>query len=465
MKQILILTVMAILPLVSQGQTARSNATRNSRGEATNGRRQTTAQQPITPLVDYHTHLFSVDVRAHVIEPLLPVITLPEDLAQLLRDKERFGGKVKDPAALADLYTKDVLVLNAAPTWLRGERALRFVVDLTEIHRLLPNAYEVNGSEGYIAGTEAEVQGSAIQHISNFLYVIRKGSDGKWRISSEIFTLNGPPVPQEATAEHLIAHLNAEGIKRAVVLSTAYWFGSAKHKALPPNEEFARVSAENEWVAQQVARYPDRLIGFCSFNPLKDYALEELDRCAKNPKLKGLKLHFGDSGVDLLNPQHVERIRQVFRAANDKRLPITVHTLVPGKHTRERSEIFLNQILPVAPDIPIQIAHLGGSGPNYDGDEALGVYADAITAGDRRMKNVYFDVASEVTRDTPPETLTLVARRLRQLGLRRVLYGSDRAGTLDDRSKGIWDWTAFRRLPLTDEEFRRIAENVAPYMH
>jgi predicted TIM-barrel fold metal-dependent hydrolase len=89
--------------------------------------------------------------------------------------------------------------------------------------------------------------------------------------------------------------------------------------------------------------------------------------------------------------------------------------------------------------------------PNYDGEEALAVYAEAITAGDKRMKNVYFDVASEVTRDTPPETLALVAKRLRQVGLKHVLYGSDRAGTKDDRSAGIWDWKAFRRLPLTDE--------------
>ena len=42
--------------------------------------------------------------------------------------------------------------------------------------------------------------------------------------------------------------------------------------------------------------------GFCSVNPLKDYAIEELARCAKDPQLQlhiGLKLHFGNSDVDL----------------------------------------------------------------------------------------------------------------------------------------------------------------------
>src|SRR5687768_14708173 len=43
-----------------------------------------------------------------------------------------------------------------------------------------------------------------------------------------------------------------------------------------------------------------------------------------------------------------------------------------------------------------------------------------------------------------------------------VLYGSDAAvgGNLRPRE----GWAAFRRLPLTDGEFERIARNVAPYL-
>jgi predicted TIM-barrel fold metal-dependent hydrolase len=322
--------------------------------------------------------------------------------------------------------------------------------------------YEVNGSAGYIAGYEANVEGGATQYLNSFHYVIRKESDGKWRISSEIFTLNSPPVPKAATAEQLIKHLDAEGIKRAVVLSTAFWYGSVFRKS--PDDEYGKVRAENDWVALQVTSFPNRLIGFCSFNPLKEYALEELNRCAKNPNLKGLKLHFGNSGVDVTNPQHVEKVSQIFRAANDKGIPIVVHLWIVGKYGREHSEAFLNKILPAAPDIPIQIAHMAASGPSYHSDDALEVFANACVSGDRRMKNVYFDVASMVTRDTPQATLELVAKRIRQLGIRHVLYGSDRAGTSEDRSRGTWDWTAFHRLPLTAEEFRAIASNIAPFM-
>jgi predicted TIM-barrel fold metal-dependent hydrolase len=466
MKRILSLALMLsiALPLAVQGQTPRNQATQaGTTRSVSNTTRQSTsnAQQATAPLVDYHTHIWSLNARTLVSEPLLPIIKLPDELARLLKDKEDWDNE-KNRAALTDIYTEDTLVLDAlAPTWLRGPRALKYVGDSITIFRLLPVAYEVGGSSGYIAGTEAKVEGDSVEHLSNFLYVIRKGADGKWRISAETFTANGPPVPRAATAEELIKELDAGGVKRAAVLSVAFWYGSVNRKS--PEDEYAKVRAENDWVAQQVAKFPDRLVGFCSFNPLKDYALDELNRCAKIPQFKGLKLHFGNSGVDVLNPQHVEKMRRVFRAANDLRLPIVVHLWRSAKYGPEHSRSFLSQIVTAAPDIPIQIAHMAASGPNYHSDDALEVYANAAVAGDARMKNLYFDVASMVTRNTPPASLTLVAKRLHQLGLQRVLFGSDHApGGSNDTPKDAWE--AFRRLPLTEEEFRTIAGNVAPYM-
>ena len=63
-----------------------------------------------------------------------------------------------------------------------------------------------------------------------------------------------------------------------MVLSTAYIFEQPSRKADGAEEKLRR---ENDWTSRQVARYPDRLIGFCGLNPLKDYALDELQRCAK----------------------------------------------------------------------------------------------------------------------------------------------------------------------------------------
>ena len=103
-------------------------------------------------------------------------------------------------------------------------------------------------------------------------------------------------------ADSLIAELDAAGISRAVILSTAYGFANPNKP--PVADERAHVMAENDWTSAQVAKYPNRLLGFCSVNPLSEYAVEEIARCAKDPNLRsGLKLHFGNSDVNVDNPE------------------------------------------------------------------------------------------------------------------------------------------------------------------
>lgn len=270
------------------------------------------------------------------------------------------------------------------------------------------------------------------------------------------------------TADRLILQLDAAGIQRAAVLSLGYMHGSPKIRGV---NEYEDVRAENDWTSQQVARYPNRLRAFCSFNPLREYALTELDRCANNRLLRhGIKLHFANSQVDLQNAQHVQQVRLVFRAANARRIPIVVHVWtgnrrVGSPYGRAEAQVFLNDLLPAAPEIPIQIAHLAGSGPGLDrgSKEALAVFADAISAEDSRTRNIYFDVATTVTPQTSPDEAAFIAARLRQIGLRRILYGSDMA--VGGNATARQGWAAFReRLPLTEAEFNTVAQNVAPYM-
>jgi predicted TIM-barrel fold metal-dependent hydrolase len=122
-------------------------------------------------------------------------------------------------------------------------------------------------------------------------------------------------------------------MRRALVLSVAYQFGNPNRPVV--EDEYAKVRAENDWTSEQVARFPDRLRGFCGLNPLRDYALRELARCAQDPNLHyGIKLHFGNSDVDLDNPEHVEWLRQVFRRANRRHMAIVVH--MRSSVTRER---------------------------------------------------------------------------------------------------------------------------------
>src|SRR6185503_8436708 len=136
--------------------------------------------------------------------------------------------------------------------------------------------------------------------------------------------VTGSPNARGLAASDLIALLDSAGVQRALVLSVAYTWGKASRVAIA--NEYEHVKSENDWTAQQVAQYPDRLHAFCSFNPLKPYSLEELARCSKDPQLHyGLKLHFGNSDVDLDNPNDVAKVRKVFEAANAYHMPIVVH--------------------------------------------------------------------------------------------------------------------------------------------
>ena len=272
---------------------------------------------------------------------------------------------------------------------------------------------------------------------------------------------------QAFTARDLVADLDSAGIRRAVVLSVAYIYGSP---ARTVEDEYVKVRAENDWNAAQAAEYPERLIAFCGVNPLEDYALDELARCARDPRLRGgIKLHFGNSDVRLENPAHLEQVRRVFRAANEHRMAIVVHVRANISKKRPygavQARAFLEHLLPAAPDVPVQVAHLASSGPGYDdppAHEAMAVLADAVETGDPRTSRLLFDAATNVGRDSSAANEALMVKLIRQVGVDRVLYGSDAA--VGDNLRPREGWAAFRRLPLTDREFEQIARNVAPYL-
>jgi predicted TIM-barrel fold metal-dependent hydrolase len=120
--------------------------------------------------------------------------------------------------------------------------------------------------------------------------------------------------------------------------------------------------------------------------------------------------------------------------------------------------------MPLATDIPVQIAHMAGTGPGYNdpqADSALAVFADAVERADPRTRQIWFDVASVAAPDISPAQAELLVKRIRQVGVGRVLYGSDAA--YGDTPRPREGWAAFRKLPLTEAEFAQIAGNLAPY--
>jgi predicted TIM-barrel fold metal-dependent hydrolase len=275
-------------------------------------------------------------------------------------------------------------------------------------------------------------------------------------------------LPRPFTARDLIALLDAAGVRRAVVLSLAYQYGNPNKP--PVADEYDRVKEENDWTARQVAEYPDRLRAFCGVDPLKTYALSEIARCAKDPYLRyGLKLHFGNSDVDLDNPEHVTQLRRIFQAADEHGMAIVVH-MRPSVTLRRpygamEANVFLREVVPAAPHVVVQIAHLSGAG-GYDDpsvDEALSVFVAAIARRDPRMAHVYFDICGVAGFGKWQDKKTLIVERIRQIGVKHILWGSDGAfggGITPEEAV-----RAYRQLPLSVDEFHTIDSNIAPYMH
>lgn len=288
------------------------------------------------------------------------------------------------------------------------------------------------------------------------------------------FKEDPPDVPIERTATDALAALDVAGIQKAAVLSAAYLFGV---EGLKTDREEQEVTRENQWTAQQLAGHTTRLYGFCSLNPLKEYAIEELDRC-KSFGLIGLKMHFGNAGINLSDTKQLAKLRTVFARANELRFPLIIHLRTIDGYGGPAVATFLHEVLPTAPDVPVQIAHLGGWG-GYDRttDEALRVFARTCTDEPELCKNLFFDISGIVLPKSaaagPPSSLFRqladgefpdgrhqVSLHIRQLGIQRFVFASD------------WPYMKPREylaglrdgLELTPGELKQLLSNTMPYL-
>lgn len=414
------------------------------------------ATDALSPDIDHHQHLLSPRAAALLNNPRGGV-EIPAGVAQVLQRHEEFWN---DPARLAAIYSEDAVTLNDDDdVWVQGRDAVAAFVGtrFARPYRITPVAFTGDERSGRLAAYYSRGEGAEQRHIGSVMIELVRESD-QWRIATEYPIFPGPPREEPLDAERLVALLDAARIKQAVVLSVGYWFDSPTR---PSSRSAEAMQAENTWTADQAARFPDRLIAFCSLNPVSDAAPAAMRHCTADKRFKGLKLHLANSRVDLLNADHVRRIREIFAAANRARLAIVIHVRNGDSYGAAEARVFLDELLPAAPDVPVQVAHLWG-GANFSA-EALAVYAEAVSARRPATRHLYFDVADAALVANTPELAQVVADRMRQIGLDRIYYGSDAAfGNHPDPGGS---WAAFRKgMPLSAAEFEKVARNVAPYL-
>ena len=166
-------------------------------------------------------------------------------------------------------------------------------------------------------------------------------------------------------------------------------------------------------------------------------------------------------------PEHFDKLKRVFAAANKERMAIIVHMRASLSKQRpygpEQARLFLD-LVSFAPDIPVQVAHMASSGPGFVDPPAhslLEVLADAVAKKDPRTRNLWFDVASNAHPQNPADASELLVTMIRKIGVKRILYGTD--GAAGNNLRPHQSWHAFRQLALSEAEFKTIARNKAPY--
>jgi len=285
-------------------------------------------------------------------------------------------------------------------------------------------------------------------------------------------SLESLPNLKPITGQDILAALNAAAVPEALVISSAYLFSMPD---LNPSGEYSLVMRENDYTAEQVAIAPDRLSGLCSVNPLAEYALDEIQRCAQRLGLKGLHLHFENSDIDLRSSAQIRKLATVFGFLEALQFPVLIHT-----RTREPDygsidiKLFIDKVLSEAPSIVMQIAHLAGSGGYDDGaDRAMAQFTEAFIDGRLESSNFQFDLAgvivapnsalSSQSQQTLMNQNKQLSNRIIQLDPQQVLFATgwptDNSALLDDEFINTNAKNIARLLSLNPEQLKVLYQN------
>ena len=140
----------------------------------------------------------------------------------------------------------------------------------------------------------------------------------------------------------------------------------------------------NDAIASYAKAHPDKIIGFMSVDPNDPAALDEMDRCADDLGLKGIKMspvyqHYDPNG---------DKARRVHRRAEALGLPILTHAayhVISNTPMEWANPLLYDPVAREFPELKIILAHIG-----------LPWYTDAMVMI-RKHPNVFADVSGGVT--------------------------------------------------------------------
>ena len=266
------------------------------------------------------------------------------------------------------------------------------------------------------------------------------------QLLTDLFTGGGVPA---VTADDLVARLDEANVRQAIILSAGY-FG----KAVGLTED-VNMAPENDYVASEIAKYPDRLLGFCGINPLYPSAVAEIDRCLALPGMIGIKLHLEASGVDMANDEDVAALFAVFDRIAERDVPVLIHVAdIFGLPLDYAGFANLAMVLTEHPTVRVLHAHCAG---NTD-DDTIEMWLRLGGSGYSRETS-YLDGSACLTyfSDAPLAQRELMVWRLRKWGIDHVLFGSDYFAFFGDTPTEAL--ATLTKYPFTQQELDTILSN------
>lgn len=211
--------------------------------------------------------------------------------------------------------------------------------------------------------------------------------------------LSESPVNKFATVEDVVVELDNSKVDKAVIFGFAF-------------RDMGLCRYVNDYVADAIKRYSNKLIGYMVLDPTSDKMEKEIDRC----------MYLGLKGVGELFPYGQEfditDTKQMSSLCNyciERDLPVMIHTNEAVGHyysgktntTAVEASIFAQNY----PDLKIILAHWGGGLLFYE----------LMPEIRRQNKNVYYDTAA-----SPFLYDKKIYKVAKDIGiLDKVLFGSD----------------------------------------
>jgi len=188
--------------------------------------------------------------------------------------------------------------------------------------------------------------------------------------------------------EDILRNMEGAGVDRAVVF--------------PLGSPTGDYTSQNEIIAEEVAKYPEQLIGFCRVNPNAgpESTASALEHCLGTRGLRGVKLH---PEIEFFDPNDGGLMEPIYEAARQHGAPLIFHTGMSSK----AAPAVIAELAANYPDVPVILGHMGVS-----------EYAKQAISMAYQHDNIFLETSVV-------GWMPLLIEAFKKVGPSKILYGSD----------------------------------------